>query len=116
MSELLADLVRQRRDDAIAYAEYLERIAALVKDIKAGHGRQYPMSMDTPGKKALFDNLDKNEGLAAAVDAALRATAPHGWRGHPMKERKVRRCLEAILPDDVILERVMEILKHQHEY
>jgi len=116
MSELLTDLIRQRRDDAIAYAEYLERIAALVKDVKAGHGRQYPASMDTPGKKALFDNLDDDEALAATVDAALRATAPHGWRGHPMKEKKVRRCLEATMADAASVERIMEILKHQHEY
>ncbi len=116
MSELLTDLIRQRRNDAIAYAEYLERIAALVRDIKAGHGQQYPSSMDTPGKKALFDNLDGDEGLAAAVDAALRATAPHGWRGHPMKQKKVRRCLEATISDDASVERIMEILKHQHEY
>jgi type I restriction enzyme, R subunit len=98
------------------WSGYLERIAALVKDIKAGHGRQYPASMDTPGRKALFDNLEGDEGQAVAVDAALRATAPHGWRGNPMKEKKVRRCLEAVLSDDASVERIMEILKHQHEY
>jgi len=116
MSELLTDLIRQRRDEAIAYAEYLERIAALVRDIKAGHGRSYPATVDTPGKKALFDNLGEDEALALSVDAALRATAPFGWRGHPMKEKRVRRCLERVLPDDETVERIMEILKHQHEY
>ena len=116
MSELLTDLIRQRRDEAIAYAEYLERIAALVKDIKAGHGRQYPASLDTPGKKALFDNLEGDEGLVVAIDAALRAAVPHGWRGNPMKEKKVRRCVEPALADDARVERIREILKHQHEY
>jgi len=116
MSELLTDLIRQRRDEAIAYAEYLERIAALVRDIKAGHGRSYPATVDTPGKKALFDNLGEDEALALSVDAALRATAPFGWHEHPMKEKRVRRCLERVLPDDETVERIMEILKHQHEY
>ncbi|WP_299656602.1 type I restriction endonuclease subunit R [uncultured Jannaschia sp.] len=116
MSELLTDLIKQRRDDAIAYADYLERIAALVKDIKAGHGKQYPASVDTPGKKALFDNLEGDEEQALSVDAALRANVPFGWRDHPMRERRVRRCLEALLPDEASVERIMEILKHQHEY
>ena len=116
MSELLTDLIRQRRDEAIAYAEYLERIAALVRDVKAGHGGAYPATIDTPGRKALFDNLGEDEALSLAVDSAVRATAPHGWRGHSMKERKVRRCIEGVLSDDAAVDRIMEVLKHQHEY
>jgi len=64
----------------------------------------------------MFDNLDDDEALAATVDAALRATAPHGWRGHPMKEKNVRRCLETAMADAASVERIMEILRHQHEY
>lgn len=116
MSELLTDLIRQRRDEAIEYAEYLERIAALVREAKAGHGNQYPGSIKTSGQKALFDNLRSDEALALLVDHAIRDTAPHGWRGNAMKERKVRRCLEQVLSDPADLERIFEILKNQSEY
>ncbi|MCW3783218.1 type I restriction endonuclease subunit R [Defluviimonas salinarum] len=116
MSELLTDLIRQRRDDAIAYAEYLERIAALVRDAKAGHGKTYPSSVDTPGRKALFDNLDGDEDLVMKVDGAVRDTAPHGWRGNGMKERKLRRCLEAVLVSPETVERILELLHQHHEY
>ncbi|GHE02650.1 restriction endonuclease subunit R [Allgaiera indica] len=116
MSELLTDLVRQRRAEAIEYAEYLERIAALVRDVKAGHGREYPETITSPGKKALYDNLGGDEALTLEVDRIVRETAPFGWRGSAMKERKVRRGLEQVLDDPDTLERVFEILKNQHEY
>jgi len=116
MSDLLTDLIRQRRDDAIEYADYMERIAALVRDAKAGHGKDYPGTITTAGQKALFDNLEDDEALALAVDSTVRDTAPHGWRGNTMRERKVRRCLEHVLDDTETLERVFEILKNQDEY
>ena len=116
MSELLTDLIRQRREEALEYAEYLERIAALVKDAKAGHGRDYPKTMDSPGKKALYDNLGCDEVLALNVDAAMRETAPFGWRGNVMRERKVRRCLEQILNDPETVAHIFNIFKNQNEY
>lgn len=116
MSELLTDLIRQRRDEAIEYAEYLERIGALVRDAKAGHGQTYPEAMDSPGRKALYDNLGGDEAMALRVDHAIRETAPFGWRGNAMKERRVRRGLEQVLNDPETVERIFEILKNQSEY
>ena len=107
MSELLADLVSQRRDEAIEYAEYLERIAALVRQAKAGHGNEYPKAISTPGQKALYDNLDGDEELAVQVDGLVRETAPFGWRGNAMKERKVRRCLKQVIDDPKGVERIL---------
>lgn len=116
MSELLTDLIEQRRQDAIDYAEYLERIAELVRAAKAGHGRDYPATITSSGLKALYDNLNSDEQLTLSVDSAVRGVAPHGWRGHPMKERKVRRSLEPILPNDDMIDAILEILKRHNEY
>lgn len=116
MSELLSDLIRQRRQGAIEYAEYLEKIAALIRDAKAGHGRAYPPTVTTPGMKALYDNLDCDEALTLKVEDAVRQTVPFGWRGNAMKERKVRRCLEQVLDDPEAVERIYEILKSHSEY
>ncbi|QIE43288.1 HsdR family type I site-specific deoxyribonuclease (plasmid) [Rhodobacteraceae bacterium SC52] len=116
MSDLLTDLVAQRRSGAIKYAEYLEKIAELVRAAKSGHGNTYPESMKTPGQRALFDNLEQDEALALLVDEAVRATAPHGWRGHTMKEKKVRRCLEAEISDSDTVDTLLQILKNHSEY
>lgn len=116
MSELLTDLIQQRRNDAIEYAEYLERIKAMVKQAKAGHGNEYPETVSTPGRKALYDNLENDEALTLKVDQAVRETAPFGWRGNTMKEKKIRRSLEQFFDDLAEIERVFEVLKNHDEY
>ncbi|MDW9362525.1 type I restriction endonuclease subunit R [Sinorhizobium meliloti] len=116
MSALLTDLVEQRRRDAIDYADYLERIADLVRAAKTGHGKDYPATMVSAGLKALFDNLREDEQLTLAVDEAVREVAPHGWRGHPMKEKRVRRGIEAVLPDQGMVDSIFELLKNHDEY
>jgi type I restriction enzyme R subunit len=116
MSELLTDLVRKRRDDAIAYAEYLERIAELVRSVKAGHGGGYPPSINSPGKKALYDNLDQDEALTQAVDKAIRDNAEVNFRGNRMKERKLHRAVEAVLNDTGLTDPIIEIIRSHDEY
>lgn len=51
MSQLLTDVVTQRRNNAIEYAEYLKRIPELVKQAKSDHGSDYPASIQSAGKK-----------------------------------------------------------------
>jgi type I restriction enzyme R subunit len=116
MSELLTDLVRKRRDDAIAYAKYLERIAELVRSVKAGHGGGYPPSINSPGKKALYDNLDQDEALTQAVDKAIRDNAEVNFRGNRMKERKLHRAVEAVLNDTGLTDPIIEIIRFHDEY
>lgn len=116
MSELLTDLVKKRKDDAIAYAEYLEKIAALVRAVKAGHGGEYPSSMTSPGRKALYDNLGQDEAATVAVDEAIRSTAQTGWRGNRMKERMLRRKLIDILWTEEAVDNVIEIIRSHDEY
>lgn len=116
MSELLADLVKKRKDDAIAYAQYLEKIADLVRAVKAGHGSEYPSTMTTPGRKALYDNLGQDEAATMAVDEAIRSTAQTGWRGNKMKKRMLRRkLLESIDSEDTV-DSIIEIIRSHDEY
>lgn len=116
MSQLLSDLVAQRRNDAMDYADYLERISELVRRAKEGHGTNYPDTVKSAGQKALYDNLHEDEELTLRVDQAVRRVAPDGWRGHPMKEKKVRLCLKREVPDDAQVERILQILKNHSEY
>lgn len=116
MSALLTDLVARRRSGAVEYADYLEKIADLVRAAKAGHGRTYPEGIDSPGQRALFDNLDGDDAMTRRIDKAVRDVAPHGWRGNAMKERKVRRCLAAEIADPGALDRLFQIVKHHGDY
>src|ERR1700751_733757 len=65
MSELLDALLQQRRQNALDYQKYLEEIVELTKKMKNPlAGETYPKTLDTPAKRALYDNLGKNEALA----------------------------------------------------
>src|SRR5258708_16225548 len=49
-------------------------------------GIAYPQSLDTSAKRALYDNLGRNEELAIALDTSIRATRKDGCRGNVIKE------------------------------
>lgn len=116
MSELLTDLIKKRKDDALTYAEYLEKIAELVRAVKAGHGGDCPATINTPGRKALYDNLGRDEARAQSTDQAIRKIAQIGWRGNKMKERMIRRKLSEILEDEDAIEQLTAIIRAHDEY
>ena len=98
MSELLDALIEQRRKEAMDYQEYLRRIVELTKKVKSPEvSGEYPVTMNTPGKRALYDNLDKNESLALAVDATVRTSRQDDWRSNLFKIKKVRNAIRAAL-------------------
>jgi type I restriction enzyme, R subunit len=65
MSELLNSLIEKRKQQAIEYQEYLEKIVDLTNKIKDPlKSKNYPEKIDTSAKRALYDNLNNNEELS----------------------------------------------------
>ncbi|HWQ18173.1 MAG TPA: HsdR family type I site-specific deoxyribonuclease [Methanotrichaceae archaeon] len=120
MSALLDALIKKRKEGALAYEEYLKEIIELTKRAKMRNSDHndgaYPISINTPGRRALYDNLDRNEELAVQVDGAVLLNKEHGWIGHSLKEKKVRNALRKVLGDESIADSILEIVKHQDEY
>lgn len=119
MSELLDALIKERRQQAIDYKEYLERVKELSMQVVNSGGinpNDYPKSINTPAKKALFDNLDQDEGLVLRIDTAVRHTKKADWIGSRMKEREVAGAISQELDDDSRLDEVLELVKNQYEY
>jgi type I restriction enzyme R subunit len=117
MSELLDALIEQRRQDALDYQDYLEQIVQLTRDARNGpRGSNYPASLDTPAKRALFDNLEQDEALALAVDQAVRSSRQDAWRDNKMKIKRVKLAIKQALDDDERLDEIVELAINQHEY
>ena len=117
MSQLLDALIFQRRQEAISYQEYLKKIVELTK--KAANpaaGAAYPATLDTGAKRALYDNLGKDEQLACAVDNAVHESRQDDWRSNQVKVKKVRNALKAVLKDDALTEQILELVKKQRDY
>jgi hypothetical protein len=77
----------------------------------------YPTSMDTPAKRALYDNLDGDENVAVRIDTAVRHTRKDDWRGNRFKEREVFRAVHEELGEyETRADEIFEIFKSQREY
>lgn len=118
MSDLLQEIIYQRRTDAIDYAAYLQRIEALVANVQRGFADDTPAELNTAGKRALASNLNGNTELACRIDNMVREVRPDAWRGNPTKEKQIKRdALMPLLDGDLAeVERVFAILYEQREY
>ena len=117
MSVLLDELIQQRREQAIEYEEYLQKIAQLCQQVTHPEGSgDYPASLNTSAKRALYDNLNQDENIAIALDNAIRSTKKDNWRGSRIKQREVKNAIKKYLPDADEVNRIFEIVKEQSEY
>ena len=118
MSELLDDLIEDRRTKAIKYQEYLDKIVALTKQVKnPTSGSSYPVAVDTAAKKALYDNLGKDEALALKVHDAVQNNRQDAWRGNNMKVKRVKLAIKGALgQDDPRVDAILELVANQDEY
>jgi type I restriction enzyme, R subunit len=120
MSVLLDELIALRRQQAISYQEYLEHVRELAKQVKhpqSGNKNNYPVSIDTLAKKALYDNLGQDEVLVIKIDTAVRHTKKADWYGDRFKEREISFAIaEELKGYSVTVADVMALVKAQKEY
>jgi type I restriction enzyme R subunit len=129
LNEILADLKAQRID----YAEFLKRIGELARKVQTGKTDNTPEQLDTPGKRALYNNLRKPESidgyapmhdgadrtirLAVDIDCTVRRVRPADWRGLKARENVIKNALMPLLEnDEAEVERIFLIIKAQTEY
>ena len=137
MSELLEALIRQRKQEAINYKEYLAQIVDLTRKTSRPETQaSYPASINSTALRALFDNLvvvvvvpvareplgtepdvDVREAKVLALDRAIRRVKKADWRGHKVKEREVRNAIHAELGgNESLVSEIFEIVKAQRDY
>ena len=117
MSELLDALIKERKAQALDYKAYLEKIIELAKTIKdPPRGTSYPKSLDSSAKRALYDNLEKEEALALDVDEAVRSNKQDDWQHNIFKTKKIRFAIKDVLGDEERTDAVLELVKNQQEY
>ena len=118
MSLLLDALIAQRKSDALSYKEYLAQVVELTKQVKnSAPAAAYPAELDSPAKRALYDNLDRNTALALAVNTNVVRERQDDWRSSAVKTRKVKYAIkEALSGDEALTEQMLELVKNQNEY
>ena len=86
LSDKLNKLLEEYRQKAI---DYRTMLVQLLMTASQTHGRaSYPRELDTPLKRALYDNLDKDVELALGVYDVVENNAQDNWR--ELKARRLR--------------------------
>ncbi len=116
MSQLLDELIAQRRQEAIEYEKYLAQIVELTRQIKRPNETKYPKTLDTRAKRALYDNLDHDEELAKVLDYEVIYNKKDDWRGNRIKEKEVLYAIKKHIKDEEKLKKIFELVKNQPEY
>ncbi len=135
MSTLLDDLIKQSREDAVAYEEFLRQADALVNRIvhkKSGDGaptvlfdrpeaaviyNNLPMILSDQAAGPAADNEDKFLNLALQIDRAMREQAPAGWKGDQARESQVLSALYPLMNSNPEHTRALfDLIKNQRGY
>lgn len=136
MSALLDEIIKKRKEEALDYEEYLKQMADLAAKVQSGKAEDTPASLDTPGKRALYNNLrpavpDKRAAedhgdygptkdfaleTALKIDETVRRVRPDSWRGVLPRENVIKQALWDVLQDEDEVERIFRIIEAQREY
>ena len=139
MSMLLDTLIRQRKQQAIDYKDYLAKIVALAGKVSKPEAESsYPPDINSAALISLYDNLEglpipkvrelppfyangaatgDREAMALALDQAIRQVKKADWRGNRLKEREVRNAIKEIIGEDSdLVDTLFNIVKAQSEY
>lgn len=117
MSELLTEILDNLRQKQIDYEEFLKQISDVAKRVQSGTAADTPAAVNTNAKRALYNNLGKNEPLALLIDETVRTVKQDGFRGNPAKERMVKAALFPLLGGNAAeVERIFHIIVMQSEY
>jgi len=116
MSKLLDEIIQQRKQNAINYQEYLQKIADLANKVVAAQPDDTPKSLNTQAKRVLYNNLGKNEALVLQVNDVVIDSKQDGWRGNQAKENQIKQAIFEVVNDVEEVERIFAIVKQQSDY
>lgn len=121
MSDVLVGLVEERRQGAIDYKSFLEAVKQLAEQFSGDSAdslAKYPPSIDTAGKRALFDNFGQDEDWVQSVAQAVVDAKTAGWVSSPMPQpkRAVMKAIFDAVGDHYDPKDVLDIVMAQNEF
>jgi type I restriction enzyme R subunit len=95
----------------------LEQLIALATKVGTEESdATYPVWANNGARRALID-FGLTEEQAVAVDLAVLQNKPDSWVGNAMKERRVKRAIRQVLPEDFDrFDELFDLIKARNEY
>lgn len=92
LSEKLNKLLEEYRQNAITYRELLVQLI-IAYSLSKGRAN-YPAQLDTPLKKALYDNLDHDLEAALGLYDVVARNAQEDWRELPARKKRLTNAVK----------------------
>jgi len=118
MSEILEQLIFERKNGVTAYKQLLERYLDLARNVNTPEtNSEYPDTIRHSGAlRAFYDNFGEDEVLEIRLNNAVLSSKMERFRNNPVKENRIKRALFQVLNDDELVERAYKIIIEQEEY
>ncbi len=122
MSTLLDEIILDMKKGALEYETYLKKLELLSKKLTDRFSdSDHPKSINTKARMALYNNLNENEDLAVKIDETIIKNKPDGWKGVPIKEKRVEMAIEETLEnenifDKELVKKILALAIEQKEY
>ena len=118
MSQILEQLILERKKKVISYKELIERYVELAKNVsEPQNNTKYPENVRSSAAiRAFFDNCGEDEELAIKLHTAVLTSKLEGFRNNPVKEKKIKKALYKVLNNPEEVERIYKLIVEQEEY
>ena len=95
LSEMLEEIIEQRRIEAISYEEYLKRVVELAKLVlHPENSGGYPdLVKDREAKRALFDYFDGDAAKAVNMHNAIKVSLKTNWKENQQKKNSLKLAI-----------------------
>lgn len=124
LSEMLDDVIEQRKIAAMSYEEYLRQVVELAQAIlHPEEDDTYPEGIrESAARRAIYDYLEYDFELTIGVDKAILISVSPDWHTHFQRAQKVRLAIYNTLISAAVMEAneqtegIFDIAKRQEEY
>lgn len=118
MSEILKNLVEERKKSTISYKQLLEKYVELARNVEFPQDNtRYPASVrESAAMRTLYDNCGEDEGLAIRLHNAVLTSKLEGFRNNPVKEKKIKKAILGVINNPEEVERIYKLIVEQEEY
>ena len=118
MSQILEQLILERKKKVISYKELIERYVELAKNVSEPQNNdKYPENVrSSAAMRAFYDNCGEDEELAIKLHNAVLTSKLEGFRNNPVKEKKIKKAIFKILNNPEEVERIYKLIVEQEEY
>ena len=69
--------------------------------------------------KNIYDNLPQqfqSEKFITNLEDAISKSKQDNWRGNPLKEKIIKMSIQNVTKDEIVSDKIIELLRNQYDY